>query len=200
MKKSSIHFNSFGGFPQNILEKIIQIPSDVEVFSVTNPQNTYKIQGTLGTIEMNLQKIDPKGLCFFELNNKEKICKILVKKTQEGFAMMGTISSLFLNSFEGVSQGFVLYLELVGVGYRANLVENNVEFKLGQSHELIYKIPSGIKAFLVKPTLLGLYGIYKPQLTQVASEIQNLKLPEPYKGKGIRFKNEIVSLKTGKKK
>ena len=158
----------------------------------------------MGSIEIDLQKIDKNGLCFLDFgqnsNSQGKTLDLYVKKTQIGSGMIGSLASLCSNCILGVSQGFTVYLELVGVGYRASVQEQNIELKVGQSHELFYKVPAGIKAFLVKPTLLGLYGVHKSQVTQIAAELRNLKLPEPYKGKGIRFKDEIILTKTGKKK
>jgi large subunit ribosomal protein L6 len=173
----------------------LEVPQDVEL-SLHN--SFLKIVGPLGSIQINLPKIDTQGICFLHIQEKSLV--LYVKKTKAGTGILGSLSSLLRNSFQGVSQGYVYYLELFGVGYRANLSEDTLEFQVGQSHDLFYKVPSGIRAFLVKPTLIGLYGIHKSQLTQVAAEIRRFKLPEPYKGKGIRFQDEIFVTKVGKKK
>lgn len=174
---------------------VLSIPSDVHL----SFENSFlKILGPLGLIHIHLLEIDSQGLSFLHI--KDQSLTLYVKKTKEGLGILGSLISLCRNSFQGVSQGFVLYLELLGTGYRAELINNNLELKVGQSHELFYKIPTGIRGFLVKPTIIGLYGIHKSQLTQVAAQIRQLKLPEPYKGKGIRFKDEIIRTKIGKKK
>lgn len=111
------------------------------------------------------------------------------------------MQSLFQNSILGVQQGYLEFLELVGVGYKATLInQNTIQFQLGQSHDILFQIPPALKAFSVKPTLLGLYGVDKACLGQIAADIRNLKIPEIYKGKGIRYKDESIKLKVGKKK
>lgn len=177
-------------------KKTLQIPSEVQICKIGN---ILQCVGPLGSIEMNLQKIDRHGLSFIQLENS-KLLHIYVKKTKMGAGILGTLESLCKNLILGVSQGFVLYLELVGVGYRASISGQDIEFKLGQSHELIYKVPEGMKPFLAKPTIIGLYGVNRAQVSQVAAEIRSLKSPEPYKGKGIRYKDEVILTKTGKKK
>jgi large subunit ribosomal protein L6 len=187
--------------------KVLQIPHNVHI---TQNKTLCRFSGPVGSIEIDLHKIDTHGLCFVHFNTNTKsptenqlatnTLELYVKKTALGSGMIGSVASLFAQCILGVSQGFTVYLELVGVGYRAQVEGQNIEFKVGQSHELIYTVPSGIKPFLIKPTQIGLYGIHYAQVTQVAAELRNLKLPEPYKGKGIRFKDEVISTKTGKKK
>ena len=101
---------------------------------------------------------------------------------------------------EGISRGFLIYLKIVGIGYRAHLEQNTLFLKLGYSHDIIYNIPSSIKIFLLDPTLLCLFGIDKNQLTQIASNLRKLRKPSVYKGKGIRLLNEKINIKTGKRK
>lgn len=129
----------------------------------------------------------------------------LSKKSSAFFQLF---SSLYKQTIEGVTQGYVNYLELHGVGFRAqfhekkelNCVKKYIEFKLGQSHDILYEIPNSIQAFLVKPTMIGLYGIDKEKVTHIGAQIRHLKLPDPYKGKGIRLKDEHIQTKIGKKK
>ena len=103
---------------------------------------------------------------------------------------------------QGISRGFLIYLKIVGIGYRANLLENiqTLFLKLGYSHDIIYKIPSSIRVFLLVPTLICLFGVDKNQITQIAAQIRKLRGPTVYKGKGIRILNEKVVLKAGKRK
>lgn len=190
-------------------KKVLQIPQNVSITSGLRPKssglNLWNFSGPVGSLEIDLQKIDTRGLSFARLGklSQSKTLELYVKKTPGGSGMIGTLASLCSNCILGVSQGFTVYLELSGVGYRANLLgteSQTLEFKVGQSHELFFQVPTGVKAFLVKPTQIGLYGIHKSQVTQIAAELRNLKLPEPYKGKGIRFKDEVILTKTGKKK
>jgi large subunit ribosomal protein L6 len=169
--------------------------------------------GPLGSLSLDLKKIDPYGLAFFSIQNqsKDRNLEIFVKKNGTGESLKtakgisGSLFSLCKKSIQGVKQGFVLFLELHGVGYKANILESNngfqtIEFKLGQSHDILYTLPSSVKAFSVKPTQFGLYGINHQQIGQIGASIRSLRPPEPYKGKGIRYKDEIIKLKVGKKK
>ncbi len=224
----------------------IKLPSDVEILL---QQNSISFKGPLGFLEVNMTKIDSLGLGFLHMNTKSNELEIYVKKvSKESKAFFGSLLSFFQNNIYGISQGFLIYLELIGVGYRAILHENKnqesasqrslmksslinvsdrkttesisiiqktpsrftstllpnsfqqIELKIGQSHEIFFQVPQNIRAFSVKPTLFCLYGLDKQQVTQIASEIRNLRSPEPYKGKGIRYKDEIVRIKVGKKK
>lgn len=111
-----------------------------------------------------------------------------------------SIVSFFKQKVKAVSHGFFIYLRVVGVGYRIFMYDKTLSFKLGFSHFYKVKIPENIKAFLPEPTLLCLYGVDKNQVTQIAAQIQQLKKPSPYKGKGIRLLNSPIRLKPGKRK
>lgn len=105
------------------------------------------------------------------------------------------------NAIAGVSTGFTKELNLVGLGLRATIDNKNVLFlSLGYSHGISYIIPEGVHVACPKPTTILVSGINKQLVNQVAAKIRNLKKPEPYKGKGIQYKNEIVLRKEGKKK
>ena len=194
--------------------KKIQIPSHVKIEFINN---IILLQGPLGSIKLDLKKMDSSGLGFFYINNKTNELEIYVKKiSKKAKSFFGSLIAFFQNNFYGVCQGFLIYLELHGVGYRAILHERHssvgiksspgakslqeIEFKIGQTHDIFYTIPENIRIFSLKPNLFCLYGLEKTQITQIAAEIKNLKLPEPYKGKGIRYKDEIIQIKVGKKK
>jgi large subunit ribosomal protein L6 len=100
----------------------------------------------------------------------------------------------------GVSEGFKKDLEIQGVGYRAQVQGKNLKLALGYSHDVEYSIPDGIEVVAAKPTELSVSGIDQQQVGQVAAEIRSWRKPEPYKGKGIRYKDEYVFRKEGKKK
>lgn len=100
----------------------------------------------------------------------------------------------------GVSEGFRKDLEIQGVGYRAQIQGKTLKLALGYSHDVEYTIPDGIEVVAAKPTELSVSGIDQQQVGQVAAEIRRWRKPEPYKGKGIRYKGEYVFRKEGKKK
>jgi len=100
----------------------------------------------------------------------------------------------------GVSEGFKKDLEIQGVGYRAQVQGKTLKLALGYSHDVEYSIPDGIEVVAAKPTELSVSGIDQQQVGQVAAEIRSWRKPEPYKGKGIRYKDEYVFRKEGKKK
>jgi large subunit ribosomal protein L6 len=100
----------------------------------------------------------------------------------------------------GVTKGFETKLEITGVGFRAALQGKNLQIALGYSHDVIYPIPEGITIVVPKPTEITITGIDKQRVGQVAAEIRDFRKPEPYKGKGIRYANEFIFRKEGKKK
>lgn len=115
-------------------------------------------------------------------------------------ALWGTMRSLVQNVVTGVSEGFRIVLEISGVGYRAAREGNELVLQLGFSHEVRYPVPEGISIDCERPTQIVVSGIDRQQVGQVAAEIRAWRKPEPYKGKGIRYSDEIVRRKEGKKK
>lgn len=104
------------------------------------------------------------------------------------------------NMVVGVTEGYMKKLEIKGVGYRANLQGKDLVLALGFSHEVRYPVPSDVKLEVVKQTAITITGIDKQRVGQVAAEIREFRKPEPYKGKGIRYADEYIVLKEGKKK
>ncbi len=119
--------------------------------------------------------------------------------TREANCMQGTINSLINNMIIGVSKGYQKGLEAVGVGYKFNVQGNKIVISAGYSHPVEIIVPEGIKAELVSNTEINLNGIDKQKVTEFAANIRKVREPEPYKGKGIRYKNEYVRRKEGKK-
>jgi len=115
-------------------------------------------------------------------------------------ALWGTMRSLVQNVVTGVSEGFRIVLELSGVGYRAAVEGNELVLQLGFSHEVRYPVPEGISIVCERPTQIAVSGIDRQRVGQVAAEIRAWRKPEPYKGKGIRYSDEVVRRKEGKKK
>lgn len=112
-------------------------------------------------------------------------------------ARHGLMRALVQNMVTGVSSGFSKQLEINGVGYRVQLVGNELKFNLGFSHEVVYKVPEGIQVN-IEQNIVTISGIDKQQVGQVAAEIRALKKPEPYKGKGIKYVDERILRKSGK--
>lgn len=146
------------------------------------------LKGKLGTLTLIL----PKEISLTS-NHKE----IVLKSSSP--PLWGTYRSLIKNMVVGVSQGYMIRLQLIGLGYKVYLDNNILYFKLGLSHLIGYRIPTDIH-IEVKTNLILIKGINKEQVYNVATFIRSLKSPEPYKGKGIRFIDEWIKLKAGKKK
>jgi large subunit ribosomal protein L6 len=111
----------------------------------------------------------------------------------------GLLRALLANAVNGAAQGFVKQLDIVGVGYRAEVKGDHVQFALGYSHPVIYNIPAGIKIEIdAKANRVTVSGADRQQVGQVAAEIRSLRRPDPYKGKGIKYTTEILRRKVGK--
>lgn len=115
-------------------------------------------------------------------------------------ALQGLTRSLIANMTTGVIQGFEKRLEIVGVGFRADVEKNDLKLNLGFSHPVLFPIPQGIKVEVEKQTLITIKGIDKQQVGTIAAKLRSIKLPEPYKGKGIRYQGERIRKKVGKTK
>ncbi|MDX2112750.1 MAG: 50S ribosomal protein L6 [Alphaproteobacteria bacterium] len=170
----------------------VAIPSGVTV-SVNPSEITVK--GAKGEMKY---KTSP------EVSVEVKDGKVLVlprdKNNKRSRTFWGTTRNQINNMVEGVSKGFTVKMEILGVGYRAAADKNYLTMALGYSHEIKYAIPAGIEIKCEKPTSIAVSGFDKKLVGQVAAEIRALRKPEPYKGKGIRYENEYVRKKEGKKK
>ena len=123
-----------------------------------------------------------------------------VDETKKARAMWGMQRALVANLVSGVTDGFEKNLELVGVGYRAQMQGTSLKLSLGLSHDVVYEPPQGITIACAKPTEVKISGADKQQVGQVAAEIRRFRPPEPYKGKGIKYAGEYIRRKEGKKK
>jgi large subunit ribosomal protein L6 len=112
----------------------------------------------------------------------------------------GMSRTMVVNILSGVKGGFEKKLEINGVGYRASMQGKNLQLALGYSHDVVYEVPEGITVAVPKPTEILISGIDKQKVGQVAAEIRKYRGPEPYKGKGIKYANETIFRKEGKKK
>jgi large subunit ribosomal protein L6 len=132
---------------------------------------------------------------------QEKVITVRPKQDNKaGWMMAGTMRSIINNMVVGVTQGFVKKLELVGVGYRAQSKGNVITLSLGFSHPIDYKLPQEVSVEVQGNTTVVLKSANKQKLGQVAAEIRAFRPPEPYKGKGVRYSDEIVKRKETKKK
>lgn len=128
---------------------------------------------------------------------------VVVKPRDEGKrarAMWGTTRSVVAGMVKGVSEGFSKTLEISGTGFRASVQGKDLVMNLGFSHEIRYPVPDGIKITCEKPTSIKVEGVDKQRVGQVAAEIRGFRGPEPYKGKGVKYDNETILRKEGKKK
>jgi large subunit ribosomal protein L6 len=152
------------------------------------------VKGPLGTITQNANRlvkvVNDNGTLKFEPTDESR----------EANAMSGTMRALVANMVFGVTKGFERKLTLVGVGYRAQAQGDKLNLSLGFSHPVVHQMPEGVKAETPTQTEIVIKGINKQQVGQVAAEVRGYRPPEPYKGKGVRYANEVVILKETKKK
>ena len=121
-------------------------------------------------------------------------------ETKRARSQWGTSSTLVANLIAGVTKGFEQRLEINGVGYRAAVQGKNLQLALGYSHDVIYPIPEGITIVTPRPVEIVITGIDRQKVGQVAAEIREVRPPEPYKGKGVKYASERIFRKEGKKK
>jgi large subunit ribosomal protein L6 len=169
----------------------ITVPSSVEV---TEDGQVLTVKGPKGSLQQRLHDL-------VALTREESELRISARNdSQEAVALSGTMRSLINNMVTGVSDGFEKKLELVGVGYRAQAKGKALNLTLGFSHPIDYELPEGITAETPSQTEVLIKGIDKQQVGQVAAEIRAFRPPEPYKGKGVRYSDEMVVRKEAKKK
>ncbi|MEY2776247.1 MAG: hypothetical protein RLY30_345 [Pseudomonadota bacterium] len=169
----------------------VAIPAGVEA----NVQpNLITVKGPLGTLTQAITD----GIQIQQESGKLQVS--VTNDTREAKAMSGTMRALVANMVQGVSKGFEKKLSLVGVGYKAAAQGKSLNLSLGFSHPVDYALPEGIKAETPTPTEIIIKGIDKQRVGQVAAEVRAYRPPEPYKGKGVRYANEVVVIKETKKK
>lgn len=172
--------------------RILVIPDRVEVELDKN--NFLKIAGAKGS----LNKFLPKQIQIIIDKEKNTISTTRVNDSKQNKQLHGTVNSLINGMLLGVSKGFVKTLEITGVGYRANVQADVLNLSLGYSHPIKYDIPKGIEIVAPKPTIIEVSGIDKQLVGQVAAQIRQFRVPEPYKGKGVKYKDEVIRRKEGK--
>jgi len=167
----------------------VKLPPKVEV---TLSGGEVSVKGPLGTVSQR----------FGDSVAIEQSGDTLVFKAanEDGAVMHGTVRALVANMVKGVTVGYEKKLSLVGVGYRAQAAGDKLNLTLGFSHPVVHKMPKGIKVETPQQTEIVIKGVDKQQVGQVAAEIRAYRPPEPYKGKGVRYSDEQVTLKETKKK
>jgi large subunit ribosomal protein L6 len=169
----------------------VELPQGVQV-AIAGGMLSAK--GKLGELKMPLSDL---------VDTKVEGGKVVVAPKNEetqSRMMWGTTRALIANLVKGVSAGYVKSMEITGTGYRAAVAGKNLELNLGYSHPVVYPIPEGIKITCERPTAIKVEGVDKRLVGQVAAEIRGFRGPEPYKGKGIRYSDEQIRRKEGKKK
>jgi len=150
-----------------------------------------KVAGPLGKTERTF-----KGV---RIEDDGKEIKVAPQDgSRQSRALWGLSRSLINNMVTGVSKGFERVLEINGVGYRAEVQGSDLVLSLGKSHPVVFPLPEGITAVVEKQTTVTLKGIDKEALGQAAAKIRSFRPPEPYKGKGVKYKEEVIRRKAGK--
>lgn len=169
----------------------IALPAGVEA---TISDEKISIKGPQGTLSLPLT-----GQVTIK-NENNTLTFAPVGESREAVAMSGTVRALVNNMVVGVSQGFEKKLSLVGVGYRAQAQGDKLNLSLGFSHPIVHQMPAGVKCETPSQTEILIKGIDRQKVGQVAAEVRAYRSPEPYKGKGVRYADEVVVIKETKKK
>lgn len=168
----------------------LEIPTGVTVTVADNAVNVKGPKGELGIKYDNLVDV---------VINDNVVEVTRKNETNEAKSLHGTTNSLIENMLEGVSKGFERGLEINGVGYRFNVSGNKLNITAGFSHPVVMEVPEGLSVEQVSNTEITVKGIDKQKVSEFAANIRDWRKPEPYKGKGIRYKGEYVRRKEGKK-
>jgi large subunit ribosomal protein L6 len=170
-------------------KKPIPVPSGV---TVKVADGTVHVKGPKGSLTQPV----PPGI-LFELEDGQLMARLERDEKALG-KFHGLARSLVANAVAGVTDGFKRELDIVGVGYRAELKGREVHFALGYSHPIVYPIPAGIEITVEKNTHVTVTGIDKPLVGQVSANIRRMRKPDPYKQKGVRYTGEVLKKKAGK--
>ena len=169
----------------------VELPAGVQVAVV---DRVLQAKGTLGTMSLPLtDHVDAT----IEGN---KVTITPRSNASQARMMWGTTRSILASMVQGVSVGYTKTLEITGTGFRASVQGKNLVINLGFSHDVIYPVPEGITITTPRPTAITLAGVDRRLVGQCAAEIRSFRPPEPYKGKGVKYENEQIRRKEGKKK
>ncbi|MGH8050851.1 MAG: 50S ribosomal protein L6 [Arenimonas sp.] len=171
-----------------VAKKPINLPKGVEVSVAAS---NLSVKGSKGTLSLAM----PANV---EIKNDNGIIT-MVPASDDDMGMAGTVRAILSNMIIGVTEGFTRKLELVGVGYRANMTGNDLNLSLGYSHPVVFACPEGITITTPTQTEILVSGADKQRVGEVAAKIRAYRKPEPYKGKGIRYSGEKIIMKEAKK-
>ena len=177
------------------MSRIAKIPVQiVKGVSYTLTNDTITVKGPVGEVSMHVlpfvQITEENGALHF----------VMTVETREANANVGTMRALVNDMVKGCSVGFQKKLQLVGVGYRAQAQGDTLNLSLGFSHPIAHKMPAGVKVETPSQTEIVIKGADKQKVGQTAAEVRAYRAPEPYKGKGVRYVDEVVVIKETKKK
>ena len=170
-------------------KKPIGIPKGVTVKVV---EAAVEVTGPKGQLRQSV----PPGVAF-EVDDGHLVAKLTLEE-RGASRFHGLARTLVANAVVGVSEGFKRELDIVGIGYRAELKDRQVHFALGYSHPVVFEVPTGIDVSIEKQTHITVTGVDKQLVGQVAADIRGLRRPDPYKQKGIRYTGEVLKKKAGK--
>ena len=170
--------------------KPIEIPAGVNVKVLDH--HTIEVAGSLGTLSREIPDV-----LDVVVSGSELVVKRL-SESKQARALHGTLRSLIAGMMDGVSKGYRKSLEIQGVGFRAQIQGQKLNMLLGYSHPVEWEIPAGVKIKMVDATNLVVEGVDKQLVGEVSARIRSFYPPEPYKGKGVRYKDEHVRRKAGK--
>jgi large subunit ribosomal protein L6 len=173
-----------------VANRIIDLPSGV---SVSVAAGNVTVKGAKGALTMAIAP----GV---SVEQKDKQLSVKYEGTEQARMSAGSTRAHIANMVQGVTKGYEEKLELVGVGFRAQVSGKTLNLTLGFSHPVTYPIPEGITIEAPSLTEVLIKGTDRQRVGQIAAEIRDIRPPEPYKGKGVRYKDEQISLKEGKKK
>ena len=173
-----------------IAKNPIKITKDIEC---SFNEGIFSVKGKLGKIEIPVNSN-------FNINIKEEEVQVVPLNDNKNDPNWGTTRSLISNSINGVTDGFSKTLELNGTGYRASVSGSKLKLELGYSHDINFEIPTDVKIECPKQNLIKLTSINKEKLGAAAAKIRSFRKPEPFKGKGIKYMDEYIFRKEGKKK
>jgi large subunit ribosomal protein L6 len=176
------------------MSRVGKSPIALQGAEATLSDEKITVKGPLGTISQAANRlvkvVNDNGTLKFEPTDESR----------EANAMSGTMRAIVANMVQGVTKGFERKLTLVGVGYRAQAQGDKLNLSLGFSHPVVHLMPEGVKAETPSQTEIVIKGIDKQKVGQTAAEVRGYRPPEPYKGKGVRYADEVVILKETKKK
>lgn len=167
-----------------------------DTVSVNIQNNMITVQGPKGEQSQNISSLI--NLTIQKLNDKKLLCLTIKNRSKQSQALYGLSRTLINNMIIGVTEGFSKHLEIQGVGYRSQMDRDKLILNVGYSHPVVITPPKNVFIQVENNTNISISGINKETVGQLASTIRAIRPPEPYKGKGIRYKGEIVKKKVGK--